>query len=162
MFGVLQAQHWPLVFDAGIVLGSVPLLICVGFVHCHCTGKPAVFDNIYGKDSTTMALTSIKQKCFQSPSQLIAMNYIHLNSLYVDDGQTAIIITGRPANCIMGIFLATLRFGLNCINNIGAFPQPMLNTCFGTCSALSIQVYKFISSLGIVEYATQYTLHNMR
>ena len=36
--GVLPA-HWPLILDAGTVLVSVPLLICAGFVYCHCTGR---------------------------------------------------------------------------------------------------------------------------
>ena len=33
------------------VLESVPLLICAGFVYCHCTGRWAVFDNTHSKDS---------------------------------------------------------------------------------------------------------------
>ena len=72
VFAVLPA-HWPLVLDAGTVLVSVPPLICAGFVNCHCTVRWAVLDNTHGKDAmqyaegcctaTTMALTSIKQKC---------------------------------------------------------------------------------------------------
>ena len=56
----------------GTVLESVPLLICAGFVYCHCTGrwgcsiihtvKIAVHSAKGCCTATTMALTSIKQK----------------------------------------------------------------------------------------------------
>ena len=50
VFGVLPA-HLPLVLDAGTVLVSVPPFMCTGFVYCRCTGRWAVLDNTYGKDS---------------------------------------------------------------------------------------------------------------
>ena len=50
VLGVLPA-HWPSVLGADTVLVSVPPLICVGFVYCHCTGRWAVSDNLHGKDS---------------------------------------------------------------------------------------------------------------
>ena len=37
--------------DAGTVLESVPLLICAGFVYCHCTRRWEMFHNTHGKDS---------------------------------------------------------------------------------------------------------------
>ena len=43
--------RWPLVLDAGTVLLSITPFICAGFVYCHCTGRWAVLDNTYGKDS---------------------------------------------------------------------------------------------------------------
>ena len=35
---------------AGTVFVSVLLLICAGFVYCHCTGRWAVLDNTHSKD----------------------------------------------------------------------------------------------------------------
>ena len=40
-----------LVLEAGTDLVSVPLLICAGFVYCHCTGRWAVLDNTHCNDS---------------------------------------------------------------------------------------------------------------
>ena len=37
------------ILDVGTVLESVLLLICAGFVDCHCTGRWAVFDNMLRK-----------------------------------------------------------------------------------------------------------------
>ena len=51
--------------DAGIVLVSVPPLICAGLVYCQCIGRWTVLDNIHAKGcctATTMVLTAIKQK----------------------------------------------------------------------------------------------------
>ena len=35
VLGVLPA-HWPLILDAGTILASIQLLMCAGFVYCHC------------------------------------------------------------------------------------------------------------------------------
>ena len=44
VLGVLPA-HLPLILDAGTVL------VCAGYVYCHCTVKWVVFRNTQGKDS---------------------------------------------------------------------------------------------------------------
>ena len=43
--------HWPLISDVNAALVSVPLSICAGFVHFHCTGRWVVLGNTRGKDS---------------------------------------------------------------------------------------------------------------
>ena len=49
-FDVLSV-HWPLVLDAGIVLVSVPSLICASFMYCHRIVRRTVLDNTPSKDS---------------------------------------------------------------------------------------------------------------
>ena len=45
-----QFAVWAL--PPGTVFISILLLICVGFVYCHCTGRRAVLDNTHGKESS--------------------------------------------------------------------------------------------------------------
>ena len=50
VFGVLSADC-PSILETGTVLVTLPLLICTGFVYCHCIGRWKVLDNTHGIDS---------------------------------------------------------------------------------------------------------------